>query len=154
MIIFNVSMGKSYAYYTYYQRKGHATSFCKALEVEIWDQITQGRYKIDQKDSDLKVTINIVSVDKEVYAGLQRGNLRHIPYPITIEQVSIPHYLKTYSMIEQLKTTPTKISFYDLISTSETYREILYALFKKKLSLPICLLPYFQKNLDLLRNMM
>jgi len=36
-------------------------------------------------------------------------------------------------MIEQLKIIPTKISLYDLIFTSETHREILYALFKKEI---------------------
>lgn len=35
-------------------------------------------------------------------------------------------------MIEQLKYTPTNINLYDLISTSEAHREVLYALFKKR----------------------
>ena len=36
-------------------------------------------------------------------------------------------------MIDQLKNTPTKISLYDLISTSQAHREVLYALFKNKI---------------------
>jgi len=36
-------------------------------------------------------------------------------------------------MIDQLKTTPIKISLYDLISTYEIHREILYVLFKKEI---------------------
>lgn len=59
-------MGKSYPYYTYDQRKGHATFFCKILEVTILDLIAQGKYKIDQKDLDLEVTMNIILVDKKV----------------------------------------------------------------------------------------
>lgn len=35
-------------------------------------------------------------------------------------------------MIEKLKSTPTKISLYDLIFTSQAHREVLYALFKKE----------------------
>lgn len=36
-------------------------------------------------------------------------------------------------MIEQLKTTPAKISLYDIIFTSEIHREILYALLKMEI---------------------
>jgi len=35
-------------------------------------------------------------------------------------------------MIEKVKTTPSMISLYDLISTSKKHKEILYALFKNK----------------------
>ena len=35
-------------------------------------------------------------------------------------------------MIDQLKNTPNKISLYDLISTSQTHRDALYAFFKNE----------------------
>jgi len=35
-------------------------------------------------------------------------------------------------MIDQLKNTPAKISLYDLISTSQTHRDVLYTLFKNE----------------------
>jgi len=36
-------------------------------------------------------------------------------------------------MIEKLKTIPTNIILYDLISTSKTHKDLLYALFKKEI---------------------
>lgn len=35
-------------------------------------------------------------------------------------------------MIDQLKNTPAKVNLYDLITTSHTHREVLYALFKNE----------------------
>jgi len=128
----DVPMKKLDAHCTFHQRKGNATNFCKALEVAILDLITKGKYQIDQTDANQGNIVNTVSVDKEVYVGLRGGHPRHAPNPITIEQVSIPLDPKTYSMIKKLKTTLTKISLYDLISTSKTHREILYALLKKE----------------------
>jgi len=129
----NIPMEKFDAYCTYHQRKGHATNFYKALEVVILDLISQERYEIDKKNSDPEVTMNIVLVDKEVCIEFRKGHPIHIPNSMTTKQVSVPPNPKTYSMIEQLKTTPTKISLYVFISTFETYREILYALFKKEI---------------------
>lgn len=77
------------------------------------------------------MVVNTVSVDNDICVRLQREHPRHALHLVTIEWVNIPHDLKIYSRIEQLKTTTAKISLYDLISTSETHREILYVLFKK-----------------------
>lgn len=76
--------------------------------------------------------MNIISVDKEVCAGLRKGHPIHIPNLVTTEQVSVPPDPKTFSMIEQLKIALAKIRLYDLISTYETNKEVLYALFKKE----------------------
>jgi len=68
-----------------------------------------------------------------VCVGLRRGHSWHAPNPVTTKKLHIPHDPKEYSMIEQLKTNHENISLYDLISTSETHREIIYALFKKEI---------------------
>lgn len=50
-------------------------------------------------------------------------------------------------MIDQLKNTPKKISLYDLISTSQVHRDILYTLFKNEI-IPtnILVAMFFEKN--------
>lgn len=70
-------------------------------------------------------------MDKKVCTRLRRGHPRNIPNLVTTKHISLPPDPKNYSMIEQLKTTLAKIILYDLISSFETYREILYTLFKK-----------------------
>lgn len=57
----------------YYQQKYHVTIFCKALEASILELIAQGKYEIDQKDSDPVMIVNIVSVDKEVCIEYEQG---------------------------------------------------------------------------------
>ena len=71
-------------------------------------------------------------MDKYVSIRCKSGHPRNIPNTFTTKQLSIPPNPKTYSMIEKLKTTPTKIILYDLISISKIHREILYALLKKR----------------------
>lgn len=90
----------------------------------------QGRYKIDENLNKKGGKINVVIIDKETCATLLRGYPRNIPNLVTMEQVSIPPDLKVYNMIDQLKNTPSKISLYDLISTFQAHRDVLYALFK------------------------
>ena len=89
----------------------------------------KGRYIIDEILSNQGPIINIVSKEKEVCANLRREFPCNVPNLITNEQVSIPHDPKVYKMIDQLKNTPTEISLYDLISTSQVHRDILYDLF-------------------------
>lgn len=58
-----------YDYYcTYHQRKGHATNFCKSLEVAILDLIAQGKYQIDGTASNPSHIVNTITVEKEVCA--------------------------------------------------------------------------------------
>jgi len=74
----------------------------------------------------------VVSIGKEMCVNLRSGHQQNIPNPITIEQVSILPNPKVYSMIDQLKNTLAKIRLYDIISTSQEHRDVLYALFKNK----------------------
>lgn len=92
----------------------------------------KGRYKIDENLAKQGTSINMIILDKDVYANLQRGHPCNVPNLITTEQVSLPHDPKVNSMIDQLKNNPTKISLYDLISTLKVHRDILYALFKNE----------------------
>lgn len=48
------------------------------------------------------------------------------------EHISLPSDPRAYNMVEQLKTTSAKIILFDLISTYEVHREVLYDLFKKE----------------------
>lgn len=92
--------------------------------------------------------VNIVSIDTKFDARLRRAHPRYIPNLVTTEQVSIPPNPKTYSMIEQLKTT----ILYDLISTFETHRKILYALFKKEIVLTNMLATIFFEKLGSIKE--
>lgn len=93
----------------------------------------QGRYTIDENLAKQGGTINVVSLDKKVYVNLRRGCPCNIPNLVATEQVSLTPNPKVYSMINQLKNTPTKTSLYDLIDTSHAHREVLYALFKNEI---------------------
>lgn len=73
------------AYCTYHQRKGHATNFYKSLEVAILDLIDQGKYQIDDIDSNPRHTINTITVENKVYVGLRIECPHHVPNPVTIE---------------------------------------------------------------------
>ena len=66
-------MGCFDAYCTYHQRKGHATNFYKILEATILELVEQGRYKIDESLVKQGTTINVITIDKEIYANLRRG---------------------------------------------------------------------------------
>lgn len=131
----NIFLGNLYAYYTYHQRRGHPINSCKALKEDILDLIAQRKYEIKENASYPDHVVNAISVNEDICVTLKRGHLRSNPNQnqnlVTYEHVSLPTNTKAYSMIEQLKTNPAKISLYDLISTSKKYREVLYVLFKK-----------------------
>ena len=55
-------------------------------------------------------------------------------------------------MIDQLKNTPTNISLYDLISTSQAHREVLYALLKNETIPTKILASIFSKKLRTIRE--
>lgn len=95
------------------------------MEVSIFDLISKGKYKIIQNDSNPKIVVNTISMDKNIYATLSRGCLKNIPNLIATKKVSVPPNPKYYTMIMQLKTTLAKISLYYLISTSKKSRDIV-----------------------------
>lgn len=76
----NVFMGNKYAYCSYHQRRGHVTNSCKTLGEDILDMISQGKYEIDENDSNQDRALNAISMDEEIYTTLRRGNPRSNPH--------------------------------------------------------------------------
>lgn len=79
----NTPMGKSKAYCTYHQWKGHSTKFGKQLEVSILDIIAKGKYHIEGTKTKQDPEVHMVSADKDICASLRSGHPRNAPNLIT-----------------------------------------------------------------------
>lgn len=146
----NNLMGCFDAYCTYHQWKGHATNFCKTLEVAILELVEKGRYIVNEILTTQGPIINIISMEKEVCANLRRGCPCNAPNLIIIEQVSLM-IINFIVWLINWKIHLLKL-VYMIFYTSQVHMDILYVFFKNETIATNILVAMFSKKIRTIKE--